>query len=615
MVTAANPPRRRRPRPRWLLPALAVAALVGLALFVVVPRLAHPPDLPSLNESRRRIAGIQLARYAARDAHGSFLPPAALTLAVHEQFLQRSISASLPFEQDFDDGRILARLDSVAVDVADGATTITLRGRGRLAANPRVYADLLVQGTLDIEDIDFELGRVVARLEFTDVRVVGTEASAMGALLNPVASYFTHRSAADWNRFQPILPLPLHFATWVALPAVEGDVSLPAIGFPVGLRFQAVTALERRLVLSIEFLPDSSQGAIAGPPIAPWDVPTGEPRSRLRDRLLGLVTRRKERALAPAPSAQEVAVLRERVFTLSAVDSLWNTLLAAEHDLTVLVPAPLLLTLVRSATREYRTGVDVALEPDLDEEIKETIRVNVLGQSVTAGDVEAGIHVDRLRGRLVASGEPSVELRPPDGLTVTLPLTLAGGRGTARFDAAWDPKAATWLVCKGFKASGRVDGTIGQIAHDVVGTLRFGIEDGKIVGRSALRRDRVRLPLDLTPDSWARMRRIFEKEDRLLRCSVIDPGRMVELLRGLGRRGVRVRLPGELPGFELPLEFGSSVIDSTYRIGVDLRGVEVRMTRNALVASVDGVVEMHMVSAGIDTGLAKPTPLPLPPRR
>ena len=88
MVTAEPPPRRSVRIPRWLVLALAGAVLIAGAL-VIAPRLVPPPDLPSLAESRRRIAGIQLARYAAREAHGTFLPPGALTLAVHEQFLQR----------------------------------------------------------------------------------------------------------------------------------------------------------------------------------------------------------------------------------------------------------------------------------------------------------------------------------------------------------------------------------------------------------------------------------------------------------------------------------------------------------------------------------------------
>ena len=433
--------------------------------------------------------------------------------------------------------------------------------------------------------------------EFTDVRVLQTDESTLGALVNPVTTYFTHRSAAEWNQFQPILPLPLHFATRVELPAVKGDVSLPASAFPVRLRFQAVTALERRLVLSIELLPDSTRGAIAGPPVGPWDAPPGEAHVQVHERLFDLVRRKRANA-PPAPSADSIAVLREQVYALSTADSLWNTLLAAEHDLTVLVPELLLLSIVRGATRVYQTGVDVALDPDLVEQVSEKIRVKVLGKTITAGEIEAAIHVDRLRGRLVATGNPSVHLHPPDGLAVRLPLSLTGGRGTARFDVEWDPKAAAWIVCKGFKAGGRINGLVGRIDHEVQGTLRFRVEDGRIVGRSALRRDRVRLPLDLTPESWANVRGVFEKEDKLLRCgAVIDPDKMVGLLRGLGNKGVRVRLPGGLPGFELPVTFGSSVIDSTYRIGFDVGGITVAMTRNALVASLDGVVEVHALTA------------------
>jgi hypothetical protein len=127
----------------------AVVASVTLALVLagawwLAPRLALLRPLPSLEESRRRVAAAQLERYGDRARHGRFLPPAALTIAIHETFLQRSFAASLPFEWSFDDEKILARLDSIAVDVADGATIITLRGRARAAANPEMYADLLL---------------------------------------------------------------------------------------------------------------------------------------------------------------------------------------------------------------------------------------------------------------------------------------------------------------------------------------------------------------------------------------------------------------------------------------------------------------------------------------
>ncbi len=598
MDKSASRPRAARRRLRAILLGLAAVAAAAAIVVIAFPeriaRLASREALPSLDESRRRIAGIQMARYLARGEKGAFLPPAAVTVAVHEQFLQRSISSSLPFEEDFDHGKIEARLDSVAVDVSDGATTVTLRGRAHLVAQPAVFADLLVQGTLEIEGIDFGMGRVVPRILFTDVRVLDSGPAGLGPWMNPVATYFTHRSAAEWNRFQPVLPLPLHFATRVELPAVQGDFSLPAIAFPVQARFVAVTALERRLVLSIELLPDSTRGAIAGPPTGPWDAPTGEVRTSMRKRFLGMVGRPRKAELPPAPSVDSIAMMREAVLALSARDSLWNTLLSAEHDLTVLVPAPLLLSIVRRATSRYRSGVEVALDPDIDKNIVRPIHVKVLGKSITAGEIRAAIHVDRLRGTLVATGDPSVELQPPDALAVTMPLSLVGGLGGAHYEFEWDPKAAAWLVCKGFTAEGKLDGMVGRIQHDVEGTLRFQVEDGKVVGRSALRRDRVRLPLDLTPASWAKVRGVFAEEDRLLRCgAVMDPDSMVALLRGIGEKGVRVRLPGGLPGFELPVRFGSSVIDSTYRVGVDVGGVEVLMTRNALVVSLDGAVVLR----------------------
>ncbi|MEO6463912.1 MAG: hypothetical protein ABIP29_12635 [Candidatus Eisenbacteria bacterium] len=584
--------------PRVVVIALtAIALLVALVVFLlqaVLPRLSQRDPLPSLDESRRRVAGIQLARYAARAEHGTFLPPAALTIAVHEDFLQRSLAASLPFEQVFDDGQIEARLDSASVDVLDGATTLTLRGRGRSIRNPAVYADLIVQGTLGIEDVDFERGRIIPRLEFTDVRVVDSASKGLGSWTNPVAAYFTHRSAAEWNRFQPLLPLPIQFNTRVELPAVEGDVTLPSVAFPVQLRFAALTALERRLVLSIELLPDSSQGSPAGPPTGPWDAPPGAPQVHVRDRLLGIVTRRSTAVLPPAPTPGAINQLRSKVLRLARADSLWNTIRESEHDLTILAPEPLLATIVGSATDRYRKGVEVALDPDLDEWISEEINAKFLGKTVKAGQVRAAIHVDRVQGRLVATGEPGIHLRPPDGLAVALPLKLIGGRGTARFDVEWDPKALAGVVCKGFKAQRRLDGVLGEIQHRVSGTLRFTVEEGHIIGRSALRRDRVRLPLDLTTASWGRVRAVFEEQDRAMRCgAVMDPDIIVGKLRALGRKGVRVRLPGGLPGFELPVAFGNSVIDSTYLVGANVSDLQLTMTRSALVVTLDGLVALR----------------------
>jgi hypothetical protein len=568
---------------RLLAVALVTIAAVLAAGWWLAPRVAALRPLPSLEESRRLAAAVQLARYGERKRHGSFLPPAALTIAVHERFLQRSFAASLPFERTFDDGKILARLDSVAVDVADGATILTLRGRARKAANPEVYADLLVQGTLAIAAVDFDRSRMLTRLEFTDARVLDSGPAGMGGWTNPVVSYFTHRSASEWNEFQPALPLPLQFATRVELPAVEGDVTLPAVALPVRLRLEAITALERRLAISIAIVPDTTAAPAVGPPERPWDEPVGA-----RDRA------------GRTPTEADITRLRTPVLALSRADSLWTAIRDTERDLVVVVPRPLLVDIVRATTAGYRGsgGVGVTLEPEITETIEEPIKTKFLGRTVTAGTVSARIQVQRIEGRLIATGEPRVRLVPPDGLTVDLALALEAGEGAARFDVEWDPKAVAWLVCKGFKARRDLSGMLGRVEHRVAGTLRFTVEGGRIVGRSTLRRDRVRLPLDLTPASWGKVRDVFVEQDRLFRCgAVMDPDRMVTALRKLGTRGVRVRLPGGLPGFELPLTFGSSVIDSTVRVGVTVQAIELSMREEALLAGVDGVVALESEEA------------------
>jgi hypothetical protein len=47
---------------------------------------------------------------------------------VREDFLQKVIASSMPFSQSFEDGKYVARLDSVRVDLQDGLALVTLTG-------------------------------------------------------------------------------------------------------------------------------------------------------------------------------------------------------------------------------------------------------------------------------------------------------------------------------------------------------------------------------------------------------------------------------------------------------------------------------------------------------
>jgi hypothetical protein len=569
---------------------LLVAA--GFGVWMAIESRKHP--LPTIETTRRRLEYEGLTRYAAREQRGHFLPPDAITIALDERFVQRVISSSLPFEAWVKDSTIQVRLESAKFDIERGFGRVVLSGTGRLVADTTMFADLLIQGVVGLRSVDFSTEHMGLRINITDVEVVRSGPSGLvGGLANPVVAFFGRKKAADLNELEPKLDIPLQIAHSIDLPESEGDIDVPAASLPLRTRVVATTSFGDCLVASIELMPDSVVGVPAGPPEGPWDAPPGA---------LSFATVRKATAQL-LPSQKEVEELSRRVAGLAGRDSLWQAIVTSERDITVIVPGTVVEDLVDRIASRYRTGITIDVETEIKEEVSEDLHVKVLGKKVKAGDIDLDIRIRRLGGRLVASRSPTTTLLPPDGVQLDFPLAIHDGHGVADIRAHWDPTAAAWLVCRGFDARRTLTGSIRPIPYILRGRLRFEIGPDRILARPTLRRDKVRLRIDLTQASWDSLRTTFMAQDKFLKCGmVMDPDTVVAKLKQLGARGIKVRLPGAAPPFDLPVRFEQSMDVGAVRVDVAVHDPAV-------------IVREHYVQLGLDAELVvarEPDALPPP---
>ncbi len=571
---------------------LLIALAVGLVLFQrLSSSLARPASVVEAERRGEQVAALR--RYLSRRTQGTLLPANDVTIAVRDDFLQKIVASSLPFTRAFDGGRYVARLDSAKVDLLDGLAVVTLRGRGMVASDSTLFAELVLSGRLGIAGVDDSTGQLKPRLEITDLQVVRTGTGALAVVTNPAIRFFSIQKLQEWNDLQSAIHLPLKIESRLRLPPVEGDLALPEALVPLSIRLSSVVALENRLVVNLSLLPETDSTGV-GPraPRAPWELPS------LRE------GQRPERA-----TAATVEALGDSVRAFAAQDSIWRAILLADRDLVILTPRSVLAELAYRVARRYRTGARVDFKPEIHETIDQEIKVKLLGKRVGAGRIRVDVRVRHLVGRLETPGEPKVRFKPPDALDVTLPVHITGAGGAATFAASWEPTALASVVCRGFSTRQTLTGVIRPQTHEAQATIHFTLGDSRIVGRPLMRRDQIRLAFDLDEKSWAKVRAVFEEQNRFGRCGIaMHPDSMVVLLRRIGLKGVNVRLPADLiPAFELPVSFADVYEQGDVRVAVVAFRPELLVRDEFLRFGVDG--DLRIVERAVnDSVYTRPTP-------
>jgi len=249
-------------------------------------------------------------------------------------------------------------------------------------------------------------------------------------------------------------------------------------------------------------------------------------------------------------------------------DTLWRALEASDRDVCAVIPDDYLERIAQHFVATYLRETDVDVEGDILAKIDSQVKTRMLGKDVGVGRIQGKFRVLRLTGRLRPAGTIELDLRPPNQLVCSVPVQAVSGRGRIACDIDWDPAFLTGLVCKGFEYRDTLDGVALPFRATLRGTVQLALADSFLVGRTTVRRDRIRVPVAPTLTARARMRRVLGDQDRFARCGIaMDADTTLERLLALLKTGIAVRLPERLfPPFHIPVTMVSDYGAGTFRI-------------------------------------------------
>jgi hypothetical protein len=551
----------------WVLAVGAVALLAGGAfVFLWAHHFFGPVPLNGFEESRLLHQVINLRSYAERESLAGFLPPGDAVISLREEFVQRALDLSLPIRQEFKNGQYEAVLDSAVLRMEDGSAFVELTGRGRRRGdeNPDLQVELTVQGYLSAEGIRPEAGTLELGLVVTDVRSASAGPAAIRNWLRPASRYFASLRAEDWNASRYRIEIPVRVDQSIELPAIHGEVRIAGGRVPIAVRTSAVTVYQRRFALSLEFAPRASgQDSVSADSLfhgeSPW--------TRQLEAMVREASRHHVRVSRDALLAERERLFRQ-VHDLAQRDTLWRALNESDKDVCAVVPDGYLKRLAQQFVTTYLHETDLDVEGDIQAKIDQKITARVLGKEVGAGRISGTIKVLQLTGQLRPAGNIDLDLEPPDRLVCTVPVQAVSGRARIACDIEWEPAFLTGIVCKGFQYTDTLDGVALPFRADLHGVVRLALADSFLVGRTTVRRDRIRVPALPDQASRERVRRMLEGQDRFGRCGIaMDADTTLQRLVQLLKNGVAVRLPSRLfPVFRIPVTMVSDYGAGEFRI-------------------------------------------------
>ena len=257
-----------------------------------------------------------------------------------------------------------------------------------------------------------------------------------------------------------------------------------------------------------------------------------------------------EAGRAPDPSLDalraEVDALREEVDGRLAGDSLVQTVRGLEGDAVVGLSTGLVTRVLHVVTEAYLDDVRLHVDPGVVVREGDDVHVSVGPLEVRAGRWDVRVEVERIRARIRAD---TVLLAVADSsrLSLTVPVRVVEGRGSAIIDFTWDAVAAASVVCGDFAIRERFQGTVSPYTDTLRAELVLEAEGRRIAARPRYTGERLAVRPEPTPEAWRRVREILERQNSLFRCGLaISPGEMERLLRRLLRRGFRFEFPASV---------------------------------------------------------------------
>ncbi len=302
------------------------------------------------------------------------------------------------------------------------------------------------------------------------------------------------------------------------------------------------------------------------------------------------------------------AALRDTLSALVARDSLLAIARSDSSGLTLALSEEFLASLLQGITTRYLDHVAIDLGPGVEGHGGGDININTPFGRMTLGEWAVAVDV-RQFGGVLSAGRPRFEITGPNRVHLEVPVRIQRGSGEMKLRFEWNSRSVFNAVCRDFKTEQIIRGTVLPQEHRVHGDLVLSAAERGIAIEPRLPREKFPISMELDAESWNQVRKTLADQDKLMRCGLlINPDSVIARLQGLGRKGLRFRLPRVFyHTVVLPAGLSRSVriLDSM---------VEIEATPRQLLLTPGLVWFGADVKAGRWTLIGPPAPAPEAPR-
>lgn len=288
-----------------------------------------------------------------------------------------------------------------------------------------------------------------------------------------------------------------------------------------------------------------------------------------------------------SPRLQELrqthARLHERLEQLAAKDPLLAEVAADQGEVAVGLRATLVRDLFKEVARRYLDRVDLDLNKDIRVQEGGEVKKKTFLGTLKAGDWALDLTVHRVHGVFRAKA-PRVDFAGTNSVRLGLSVVLEGAQGSTTVHFAWAASGVASVVCHDFQFDHDLDAVVLPDEYPVAGSFMLSAGAEKLLARPSFPDKAFRLRVDLTPESWAEVRKALDRQDTLLKCGIaLDPDMLVPRLKDLARNGFDLKLPRSLfRPIELPASLRQSVTVEDRRVDLTVRPNALRVTRDTL---------------------------------
>ena len=509
-----------------------------------------------------------LERLVAKAAAGPLIPAEEVLVVVDQGLVQDLLGASLPYERVISD-KYRVKVNTAGVTFDDGAAIVRLEGRASLARSGEAgaFADVTVVGSLDVVELDPSSGTLRGRVRIIAVEVRRVDVLGVRAPAERLVEALSREGVDAFNVLASSIEIPVRLEREVTLPAVgpDGGVRIAAAAVPVRLAVVGLSAFRGKLWVSV----DAVAGALAEAP-------------RPSEEATPLVPATPSSPGDEGADAQVRAALRARLQELVKADPFVTEVLADPGQVVVAVDPALLEDLIQEVAARYLDRVELDLDLGVDFHEGREVKVRTFLGKLKAGRWDVDVSIGRVKGVLQARS-PRVRLGEGSQVRLAFAVLLREAHGSAGVHFKWDAGSLAGAVCGDFAVRQRFQARVLPDEYAMAGAFRISSAQGVLVGEPLFAASRFRLRVDLSPESWAEVRRALEEQDEVGRCGIaLDPDEVLAKLRELLQKGFQVKLPRSLfRTVSLPARFSGEVDVEDRRVQLEVRTGDVRVTPRA----------------------------------